>query len=157
MGRVGSTGTNGGNSSSPQTSLDQKNYENLVNKISKQDLINGLKNDGIKFSEKDIVFIKKDESGKTIWLETGNDNAGLKHIVNQHAGDFKKAMNVNEKQIPSVISKAISKENFVNKTERVGANGQTEIRKLYKYDGKYYLAISFGDNGFIVTSHPKKV
>jgi filamentous hemagglutinin len=28
------------------------------------------------------------QSGRTVWLETGNLNAGLKHIVNEHAGDF---------------------------------------------------------------------
>ncbi len=59
MGRVGITGTNSGNSSLPQFSLEQKNYENLVNKISMQDLINELKNEDIKFIEKDIVLSKK--------------------------------------------------------------------------------------------------
>ena len=49
-----------------------------------------LKNKGVKFSEKDLVFATKDSNGKVVWLEKGSKKSGLKHIVNKHAKDFKK-------------------------------------------------------------------
>lgn len=41
------------------------------------ELLKELRQSGAKFSVDEIVFIVKDESGQLIWLETGNDVAGL--------------------------------------------------------------------------------
>ena len=59
MGRVGRTGTNSGNMSSPQLSINQENYNKLVEAISIGDLIEGLEENGIKFTKENIVFIKQ--------------------------------------------------------------------------------------------------
>ena len=111
MGRVGRTGTNSGNMSSPQLSINQENYNKLVEAISIGDLIEGLEENGIKFTKENIVFIKKDEKGKTIWLETGNDNVGLKHTVKNHGSQFKNALGISEDKIASTIANVITKEN----------------------------------------------
>lgn len=42
----------------------------------------------VKFNAADVLFVTKDKSGQMIWLEKGNDLAGLKHILNKHADDF---------------------------------------------------------------------
>jgi hypothetical protein len=44
--------------------------------------IQTIANNGIKVTSENIVDIQKLQSGRTVWLETGNLNAGLKHIVN---------------------------------------------------------------------------
>ena len=55
-----------------------------------------LRNNNIKFNEKDMVFITRDKTGQIIWLENGNSSAGLKHILDGkdgspgHAKDFEK-------------------------------------------------------------------
>ena len=45
-------------------------------------LITELKEKGIKFTEKDIIFITRDKTGQIVWLEKGNSSAGLEHILN---------------------------------------------------------------------------
>lgn len=100
-------------------------------------------------------FIKKDEEGKTIWLETGNDNVGLKHIVKKHGSQFKKALGVGEDMIASTIANVITKENYVGGSIDY-VNGIKRINKYYKYNDTYYIFTGFGDNGFIITSHPFK-
>lgn len=155
MGRVGRTGTNSGNMSSPQLSINQENYNKLVEAISIGDLIEGLEENGIKFTKENIVFIKKDEKGKTIWLETGNDNVGLKHTVKKHGSQFKNALGISEDKIASTIANVITKENYVWGTIDY-VNGIKKINKYYKYNDTYYIFTGFGDNGFIITSHPFK-
>lgn len=60
-----------------------------------------------KFTKEDIVFITRDQTGQVVWLEKGNKKAGLKHILdygnngNGHAGDFKKSLGVDRKDIPT--------------------------------------------------------
>lgn len=157
MGRYSNSGQAHGTSGSPQISLGFASLADKIEELSEERLIKELVDRSIKFTRENIVFIKRDEVGQPVWLETGNESAGLKHIIKEHSQDFKNATNINEDEIPSIISQSITKENFVNKKERIGKSGKKEIRKLYKYNGKYYVAISFGDNGFIVSAHPKKV
>ena len=46
------------------------------------ELIKELEKNRIKFNKKDIIFITKDGTGQTLWLEKGNSSAGLEHILN---------------------------------------------------------------------------
>ena len=41
-----------------------------------------------KVQSDDIVTIGKTTDGKLVWLEEGNDNAGLKHILERHEKEF---------------------------------------------------------------------
>ncbi len=78
-------------------------------------LIADLEKNGVKFTKENLVFITQDETGQTVWLETGSPYAGLKHILDGngqtpgHAVDFKKAFGVSRDQIPSFLEKVISK------------------------------------------------
>ena len=62
----------------------------------KDELIKEFEKNKIKFNKKDIIFITKDGTGQTVWLEKGSKSAGLEHIINGnekspgHAADFKK-------------------------------------------------------------------
>lgn len=59
-----------------------------------------IKKYNIKFSEKDIVFIVRDTTGKIVWFENGNLTVGLKHILDGgnnglgHANDLKKSFGI---------------------------------------------------------------
>ena len=52
------------------------------------DFINELISNGTKFTAENIVYIGKDQTGKVVWLEVGNDKAGLQHIVKNHKSEF---------------------------------------------------------------------
>ena len=107
------------------------------------------------------MFVTKDKTGQTVWIETGNENAGLKHILYGnnikpgHAQDFKKALGLDESKVPEYLYKIITKGEVVeNKTSQVGKI--TGYTRTYYYEGNYYIVTAIGTNGFIVTAYPKK-
>jgi hypothetical protein len=107
-------------------------------------LINGLENNGIKVTSENIVDIQKLQSGRTVWLETGNLNAGLKHIVNEHAGDFARK-GIPENRISAYIMTALKKGKIV------GYQGKGTGRPIYEftYNNKpQKIAVTIGKNGF---------
>ena len=53
-----------------------------------EELIAGLEKSGVKFTKENIVFITKDGTGQTVWLETGSQSTGMQHIISRHADDF---------------------------------------------------------------------
>ena len=122
-------------------------------------LINELQKNGVKFTKEDMVFITKDATGQTIWLEKGNQSAGLEHILNGngtspgHAKDFEKAFGVSKNQIPSFLNDVVSKGTIVS-NELKSMNGQGGFERVYYYGGKYYVLTGIGTNGFIVTAYP---
>jgi hypothetical protein len=114
-------------------------------------LIDGLENNGIKVTSENIVDIQKLQSGRTVWLETGNSNAGLKHIVDGHADDFARK-GIPENRIPDYIMTALKRGKIV------GYQGKGTDRPIYEfnYNNKpQKIAITIGDNGFIVGANPK--
>ena len=129
---------------------------------SKAQLIQELKSKNIKFSEKDIQFITKDKTGQTVWLESGNSGAGLKHILDGngttkgHAGDFQRAFGVSRNQVPAYLEKVISNGKIVdNKIKPIGKRMGYE--RTYYYNGNYHVVTGIGTNGFIVSAYPKHV
>jgi hypothetical protein len=149
MGRYSNSGQAHGTLGSPQLSIDQSKLSAKVDTLNEKLLIKELENNGIKFNKKDIKFITKDKSGQTVWLETGNLSAGLKHIVERHEKDFKNAYNISKSQIPSYIKNVIKNGEIISST--TNSIGYT---KVYKHDSKYYLVTGIGNNGFIVSAHP---
>ena len=55
-----------------------------------QELLDELANSGVKYTPEDVILVIKMADGKLVWLERGNDRAGLTYIVNRHAKDFAK-------------------------------------------------------------------
>ena len=119
----------------------------------KSQLIQELKSKNIKFSEKDIQFITKDKTGQTIWLENGNSNAGLKHIISRHATDFQSKHGVSQSEIKNHLNKVFTsgKVEYSRTTQR---NGRMGYERLYTYNGKHYLLSGVGTNGYIVSAYP---
>lgn len=154
MGRFKKTGLFNGTNGSPQLKFENGEYEDKVNKNealskSKED-IKFLKKCGVKFNENDVVFVIRNDNNKAIWLEKGNDYAGLNHIIKEHGKEFL-ANGIQEKEIKTIIYKAITK------GEIVGVQGVN--RNVYKvnFKGKEYtIAITISDNGFIVGANISK-
>ena len=125
-------------------------------------LIQELKDNKIKFSEKDIQFIAKDKTGQTVWLENGNSGAGLKHILDGngttkgHADDFQRAFGITRTQVPAYLEKVITNGKIVDsKIKPVG--NRMGYERTYYYNGNYHVVTGIGTNGFIVSAYPKRI
>lgn len=123
----------------------------VLNSKNQKNLIEELKQRNVKFTEDDIIFIEKDSSGKIIWLEKGNPDAGLEHILRGngkkpgHASDFFKAFGISEDQIPTFLRGVILAGNYTT---------QGGVRIYSVPNSKHSLWVVMGDNGFIVTAYP---
>ncbi|WP_334024292.1 hypothetical protein [Nocardia terpenica] len=110
-------------------------------------LIQELDQTGIKFNPEKIVQIGKDSDGKVIFLEQGNDRAGLQHVL-KHAGDFANK-GVREDEIPEVVLRAVTE------GERVGVSGRDRPIFEIMHNGQLVkIAVTVGSNGFIVGANP---
>ncbi|QHA87158.1 hypothetical protein FO014_09490 [Serratia rhizosphaerae] len=101
---------------------------------------------GIKFTPENVVGAARDSSGKIIFLEKGNSKAGLQHIVKEHGSQFSQ-IGVPEARIPDVVMKAVTDGKIV------GYQGTGTGRPIYEtmINGKKYnIAVTVGNNGFIV-------
>jgi hypothetical protein len=118
------------------------------------DLVGDLRSSSVRFSEESIVKITRGNDGKIYWLETGNANAGLEHIITRHQSDFNRVFGIND-------SESIS--NLIVST----INNQIPIRVINEARGSAYyysipgrtdmeLVIAVGSNGFIVSAYPKR-
>lgn len=140
-----------GTTGSGSCTLENNVYESIVSEIQRDLLISELEQNGIKFTKEDIVFIAKDKTGKTVFLEKGNGAAGLQHILDRHEKDFlNKGLERND--IPEIIMQALISGTKTGKTQ-----GRPPGRPIYevKYNGTVYnIAITVGSNGFIVGANP---
>ena len=121
----------------------------VLESASNANLIGELANSGVKYNPEDIVAIIKTADGKLVWLEKGNSRAGLEHIM-QHADQFA-TKGISIEKIPDFIMHAIANGKVV---------GTQRTRTIYEvmYEGRLQrVAISIGDNGFIVGANPKSI
>ena len=106
---------------------------------------------GAKYNPDDVVTITKTAEGKLAWLENGTENAGLKHIIAEHADDFLNK-GIAQEEVPNYIM------NPLENGEIVGYQGRGTGRLIYEfiYNGEIHnVAITVGENGFIVGANPK--
>ena len=112
--------------------------------------VHELKVKGVKFNIDDLVATGRDSSGKVIFLEKGNAKAGLEHIIKTHRDDFAR-MGVTKDQIPSVVMEAVTKGKVVGYQ---GKNMGRPIYELVVNGQKSRIAVTTGNNGFIVGANP---
>ena len=156
MGKTNRSGLGIGVGSSPQGSIMQSDHDNKIKELlTKDDMLKPLIDAKVKFNADDVLFVTKDKSDQLIWLEKGNDDAGLNHILNKHANDFFVKHNVSKENIASHIKEIVTNGNieYSRLTMRRNREG---IEKLYSYNGKYYLLTGVGTNGFLVSAYPIK-
>ena len=126
-------------------------YTDNSEDFTSEQLIRELEENNIKFTKEKIVFITKDQTGQTVWLEKGNSSGGLEHITIRHADDFLSKNGVEESSIPAYL-KSVFQTGEIEYSRISRNNGGFE--KLYKYNGQYYLLSGIGENGFIVSAYP---
>lgn len=115
-----------------------------------QALVDELQSSGVKIDPNAVVDIQRLPDGRIVWLESGNQNAGLQHIVEGHGQDFVNK-GIPEDEIPGTVMDALRQDDVVGyqgkgtgrPIYRVTVNGQTQ-----------YIAITVGSNGFVVGANP---
>ncbi len=112
-----------------------------------QQYMEELANSGNKYNQEDVISITKTVDDKLIWLEKGNLSAGLTHVMN-HATEFNQK-GISTEQIPEFLTKAVKEGKIV------GMQGTRPIYEV-EFNGRIQrVAISIGDNGFIVGANIK--
>jgi uncharacterized Zn-binding protein involved in type VI secretion len=114
-------------------------------------LVDELTANGVKFTRENLVAVVRDPTGRIIFLETGDSQSGLQHIVARHKTEFAQR-DVSEAEIPKVLMDAIMEGNIV------GYQGKGTGRPIFEtvINGTpQRLAISIGSNGYIVGVNPK--
>lgn len=114
-------------------------------------LLDELTANGVKFTPENVVATTRSSNGKVVFLETGNSKAGLQHIIEEHGSQFAQ-MGVSEAQIPSVVMKAVSEGKLI------GYQGSGAGRPIYELtiNGQQQrIAVTVGDNGFVVGANPR--
>ena len=119
-------------------------------------LLAELVNSGVKISPEKIIFAARDKSGQIVWLESGNQSAGLSHIVQRHAADFAAKHDIQPQKLASYLRDVIAKGRIVSSKLVALKNGKQGLEKIYVYKDKYYTMSAIGTNGYIVTMYPTK-
>lgn len=116
-------------------------------------LINEVISNGDKISPNKVVMITRDPNGKIVWLEEGNNNSGLQHIINEHGHEFN-GKGISNNDIPDYVLEAVYQGNIV------GTQGKRNPRTVYEfvYNGvTQRIAVQVGSNGYIVGANPKSI
>ncbi|MDF3864914.1 hemagglutinin repeat-containing protein, partial [Pseudomonas denitrificans (nom. rej.)] len=114
-------------------------------------LLDELTANGVKFTPENVIATTRSSSGKVVFLETGNSKAGLQHIIEEHGSQFAQ-MGVSEAQIPGVVMRAVSEGKLV------GYQGSGVGRPIYELNingQTQRIAVTVGDNGFVVGANPR--
>ena len=115
MGRYNKTGIGAGIGTSGQLdftnlSLIQKGKDN-DSELDLKELEEGIKKleeAGVKFKKDEVVFVTLSSDNQLVWLEKGNEIAGLQHIINRHTKDFSNFLGINKSEIPAKIREIVS-------------------------------------------------
>ncbi|WP_414567763.1 hypothetical protein [Nostoc sp. CCY 9925] len=113
-------------------------------------LLAALSQAGIKHSPEKIVRIAKQGDGKILFLEEGNTEAGLQHILEQHSLEFLN-QGIEPEQIPDAIIAAVTQGRVT------GYQGRRKTRTIYEvtFNGKtQYISVTVSDN-YIVGANPR--
>jgi hypothetical protein len=101
---------------------------------------------GVKVTPENVVATGVMPDGRMVWLETGDKDSGLAHIIGDHGLEFTK-IGVADADIPQVIINALTNGTIV------GYQGQGNDRPIIETEingEQYKIAITVGSNGYIV-------
>jgi len=125
-----------------------KKAAKIADEVKKKALISELSEQGIKHTPENIIDIAKTSEGKIVFLETGNNSAGLQHIVKEHRDDFLNR-GISEDQISDAVMTAITEGKVV------GHQGKGRPIYEFQFNGQTQrIAVTTSNNGFIVGANP---
>ena len=117
-------------------------------------LVEELRRQKVKFNLKDMVFITRDKTGQTIWLEKGADAAGLAHLEKRgHIKDLADKFGVDETSVPFLMRNII-KNGAILSSKTVIRRGREGIERIYEYEGRRIVLAAIDANGFLVSMYP---
>jgi hypothetical protein len=138
------------NSSAVNSALHARHVDELST-LNRQGLLDELGQNGIKYTPENIVDIRKTQDGKIVFLETGNRQAGLEHILVRHQQDFAN-VGIHADQIPDAVMTAVTQGKVI------GYQGKNQGRTIYDTvfnDTRHQISVTVSDNGFIVGANPQ--
>jgi len=154
MGRTRNSGLGIGAGSAPQGNVSQCKVDEKIQELSEQEImISELEETGVKFNRNDVLFVVKDKTGQMLWLENGNQSAGLEHIK-KHTKDFEEKHGIKPDNLVDHLHEVIANGEAVSVKKKMLENGKIGIEKIYCLKGKYYVLGAIGTNGFIVSMYP---
>ncbi|MFF4508712.1 RICIN domain-containing protein [Streptomyces sp. NPDC001401] len=112
-------------------------------------LLDKLTQAGAKFNKADTLWIAEySKPGVPLaWLEKGDVNKGLIHVVFRHAGEFADK-GVRIEDIPALLKTTLTE------GTRVGTDRGRPIFEVVFQGKTQRLAVTVGDNGFVVGANP---
>lgn len=116
-------------------------------------LLSELRQTNVKCNYNEVVGITRDANGKIVWLEQGHLGkraSGYAHIVKEHSANFAE---IGITDIPDYLLTAVSKGKIVGVQATTNATPRPIYEFLYNGDW-HYVAITVGDNGYIVGANP---
>ncbi|MEV4345012.1 WXG100 family type VII secretion target [Actinoplanes sp. NPDC049596] len=116
---------------------------------SRDELLEELADAGVKHDPEKVILIGKDLDGKIVFLESGNAKAGLQHVMD-HADQFAD-IGVPRDKVGQFVFDAVTTGNVI------GHQGKGTGRPIYEFifEGRpYKVAVTVGNNGFIVGANP---
>lgn len=100
------------------------------------------------YPPEDVIMVTKSSNGDLMWLEKGNEEKGLSHILENHEKNFQD-QGYGANDIPALLQTILGSEPI-----RVfPKNGGLEA--VYHYNGHNYT-VGYGTNGYIVSFYPSK-
>ena len=121
----------------------------------KATLISELKQAGIKHTPEKIIRIAKLPNSKIIFLEEGIDGKGgrgLKHILQEHQENFAKR-GISPDQIPDAVIAAVVSGTIIGFQKTRSPTPRIIYEFIFNGETQY-LAVTVGDNGYIVGANP---
>lgn len=117
-------------------------------------LIAEVKAHPYKINEDEVIGIAKGNDGKIVWLEKGHlgkNPSGLAHIVDAHETHFNNN-GISSDDIADFVLTAVTKGKIVGYQGK--GTGRPIFEVTYKGNVKK-VAVTIGDNGYIVGANPK--
>ena len=127
-----------------RTSYLRANVPKLGETVRNQSLMRELASSGVKYNASDVVMITRTPEGKIVWLEKGNNLAGLRHIEVRHASDLASR---GIADIPGSLTQ-IMNTTPINVGTKAGGHFADFI-----FNGNTFRVV-YGTNGYIVSFFP---
>lgn len=123
--------------------------QRILAEAERRALIQELRAAGVRFTESNIVRIFRTATGRIAWIETGTEQAGLRHIMQRHGAQFAQLGVRTEQEVAELVERTLATKVPVR---AVGTAGGGDFAGVLQ--GGRDLRIVVGNNGFVVTAHP---